>query len=69
MDQLIEAIKSNDFVKTKRIFNEAMKPIVASILEEQKIALAKSIMIEGESEKEEDDDEDQEDDEDDEDED
>lgn len=68
MDQLIEAIKSNDFVKTKRIFNEAMKPIVASVLEEQKIALAKSIMIEGES-KEEDDDEDQEDDEDDEDED
>ncbi|ADI96418.1 gp67 prohead core [Acinetobacter phage Ac42] len=68
MDQLIEAIKSNDFVKTKRIFNEAMKPIVASVLEEQKIALAKSIMIEGESKKE-DDDEDQEDDEDDEDED
>ena len=48
MEQLIQAIYSNDIVKFKRLFNEAMKPVVAKALEERKLEISRGIFVEGE---------------------
>lgn len=63
MDDLIQAIASKDIVKTKNFFNEAMKEKVSNIIEQRKVEIASSVMIEGE-EKPQDDDEDEDDEED-----
>lgn len=57
MDDLIQAIASKDIVKAKNFFNEAMKEKVANIIEQRKVEIASSVMIEGE-EKHQDEDED-----------
>ncbi|UNI74857.1 prohead core protein [Acinetobacter phage AB-Navy97] len=48
MDDIIKAIASNDLVKFKRCFNEAMAAKVGNVLAEEKLKIAKSVMIEGE---------------------
>lgn len=48
MSDLIEAVKSNDLVKFKRIFNESMKTAVGTLLEEEKQKIASSVVVEGE---------------------
>ncbi|EQA7786685.1 hypothetical protein ACX818_001270 [Acinetobacter baumannii] len=63
MDDLIKAIVSNDLVKFKKCFNEAMKEKVGTVLKEEKLKIAKSVMIEGEVPNEDDDQDDDEDDE------
>lgn len=65
MDDLIQAIATNDLVKVKKCFNEAMQTKMSQVVESRKIALAQSVMIEGEKEAMEDEDEDDSDDEDD----
>lgn len=61
MEDLIEAIKSNDLVAVRKVFETAIAPVVASLMEERKKFIAASVMIEGE-ESEEDDDDDKDDD-------
>ena len=48
MDDLIQAIKSNDLVAVRKVFESAMAPVVADLIEERKVEIARSIMIEGE---------------------
>lgn len=62
MDDLIKAISSNDVVKVSRIFAESMKEKINNVLVEEKIKIAQSIMVEGESTKDDDDDSDDHDD-------
>ena len=54
MDDLFEAIKSNDLVAVRKYFAENIGPVCGSLIEERKIEIARSIMIEGEEPKEED---------------
>ncbi|UHS65112.1 prohead core protein [Escherichia phage P896] len=62
MDDLFEAIKSNDLVAVRKYFAENIGPVCGSLIEERKIEIARSIMIEGEEPKEdEDEDEDKDD--------
>ena len=68
MDDLIQAIASKDIVKTKNFFNEAMKEKVSNIIEQRKVEIASSVMIEGEEKPQDDDEDEDEEDEDDEDE-
>ncbi|AHY25154.1 prohead [Pectobacterium bacteriophage PM2] len=56
MEDLIEAIKSNDLVATRKVFKELMSEQATSLIEERKIEIARSIMIEGEEVEDEDDD-------------
>ena len=66
MSELIQAIKDGDIVKIKGIFTEKMKEKVHSVIESQKIEIARSVVIEGEEQKDDDiDDEEDEDSEDD----
>lgn len=58
MDELVKAIQAKDLTKTQRLFDEAMKPLVAKIIEEQKVIIAKSVMSEGEKPDTDEDDED-----------
>lgn len=58
MDDLFEAIKSNDLVAVRKYFAENIGPVCGSLIEERKIEIARSIMIEGEEPKEEDEDKD-----------
>ena len=53
MDDLFEAIKSNDLVAVRKYFAENIGPVCGSLIEERKIEIARSIMIEGEEPKEE----------------
>lgn len=53
MDAFIEAIKSNDLIKAKKAFGSIMSERTVSEIEELRVALAKSIMIEGEEDSEE----------------
>lgn len=72
MEDFIQAINSNDLVKFKKCFAEAMKEKIDVVLNEHRLALASSILVAGEineSDEDEDEDEDTEDDTDDEDED
>ena len=48
MDDLIQAITSNDFVKAKQCFEESMKSKVDKVLENRKIEISKSVFVEGE---------------------
>lgn len=58
MDDLFEAIKSNDLVAVRKYFAENIGPVCGSLIEERKIEIARSIMIEGEEPKEDDEDKD-----------
>lgn len=54
MDDLFEAIKSNDLVAVRKYFAENIGPVCGSLIQERKIEIARSIMIEGEEPKEDD---------------
>lgn len=69
MEGLIEAIKSNDLVAARKLFAEAMAARTTDLIKEEKIAIARNFLIEGEEPEDEDEDEDEDSDEDDEDED
>lgn len=58
MEDLIEAIKSNDLVAVKKAFAPLIAEKTAGLVEARKIEIARSIMIEGE-EADEDEDEDE----------
>ncbi|QBO62601.1 putative prohead core protein [Escherichia phage vB_EcoM_G2285] len=75
MDDLIQAIKSNDLVATRKFFESAMAEKTVRLIEARKAEIASQFLIEGEEPEEEekaseddedDDDEDEYDDEDDE---
>lgn len=62
MEGLIEAIKSNDLVAARKFFAEAMAARTIDLIKEEKIAIARNFLIEGEEPDDEDDeDEDDED--------
>ncbi|EGI3119487.1 prohead core protein [Escherichia phage ADUt] len=63
MEGLIEAIKSNDLVAARKFFAEAMAARTIDLIKEEKIAIARNFLIEGE-EPDDEDDEDEDDDED-----
>ncbi|QCQ57148.1 prohead core protein [Escherichia phage vB_EcoM_Nami] len=58
MEGLIEAIKSNDLVAARKLFAEAMAARTIDLIKEEKIAIARNFLIEGEEPEDEDDDED-----------
>ncbi|UOX40546.1 prohead [Aeromonas phage GomatiRiver_11] len=62
MEKLMEAIASGDLVAAKRQFNAHMTMVVEALLSEERLAVARSIVIEGEETKKDDDDEDDEED-------
>ena len=59
MESLIEAIKSNDLVAARKLFAEAMAARTTDLIKEEKIAIARNFLIEGEEPDDEDDDEDE----------
>jgi guanine nucleotide-binding protein subunit alpha len=59
MEGLIEAIKSNDLVAARKLFAEAMAARTTDLIKEEKIAIARNFLIEGEEPEDEDDDEDE----------
>ncbi|ENR9336265.1 prohead core protein [Escherichia phage FL12] len=59
MEGLIEAIKSNDLVAARKLFAEAMAARTTDLIKEEKIAIARNFLIEGEEPDDEDDDEDE----------
>ena len=59
MEGLIEAIKSNDLVAARKLFAEAMAARTTELIKEEKIAIARNFLIEGEEPDDEDDDEDE----------
>ncbi|MFP9048208.1 hypothetical protein [Enterococcus faecalis] len=61
MEGLIEAIKSNDLVAARKLFAEAMAARTIDLIKEEKIAIARNFLIEGEGPEDEDEDEDDED--------
>lgn len=61
MEGLIEAIKSNDLVAACKLFAEAMAARTIDLIKEEKIAIARNFLIEGEEPEDEDEDEDDED--------
>lgn len=61
MEGLIEAIKSNDLVAARKFFAEAMAARTIDLIKEEKIAIARNFLIEGEEPDEDDEDEDDED--------
>ena len=61
MEGLIEAIKSNDLVAARKLFAEAMAARTTDLIKEEKIAIARNFLIEGEEPDDEDDDEDEDD--------
>ncbi|AYD82768.1 prohead core protein [Escherichia phage T2] len=69
MEGLIEAIKSNDLVAARKLFAEAMAARTIDLIKEEKIAIARNFLIEGEEPEDEDEDEDDDEDSDDKDED
>ena len=56
MEQLIEAIKSNDLVKAKKAFGAIMTERTLNLVESRKLDIAKSVLIEGEESEEDDED-------------
>lgn len=58
MEGLIEAIKSNDLVAARKLFAEAMAARTIDLIKEEKIAIARNFLIEGEEPEDEEDDED-----------
>ncbi|WRN92587.1 prohead [Shigella phage vb_GEC_SH_GT] len=65
MEGLIEAIKSNDLVAARKLFAEAMAARTIDLIKEEKIAIARNFLIEGEEPEDEDDDDEDSDDKDD----
>lgn len=61
MEGLIEAIKSNNLVAARKLFAEAMAARTIDLIKEEKIAIARNFLIEGEEPEDEDEDEDDED--------
>ncbi|QOI68351.1 prohead core protein [Escherichia phage VEc74] len=61
MEGLIEAIKSNDLVAARKLFAEAMAARTIDLIKEEKIAIARNFLIEGEEPEDEDEDDDDED--------
>ena len=61
MEGLIEAIKSNDLVAARKFFAEAMAARTIDLIKEEKIAIARNFLIEGEEPDDEDEDDDDED--------
>ncbi|QXV81987.1 prohead core protein [Escherichia phage KarlGJung] len=59
MEGLIESIKSNDLVAARKLFAEAMAARTTDLIKEEKIAIARNFLIEGEEPDDEDDDEDE----------
>lgn len=59
MEGLIEAIKSNDLVAARKLFAEAMAARTIDLIKEEKIAIARNFLIEGEEPEDEDDDDDE----------
>lgn len=55
MEGLIEAIKSNDLVAARKLFAEAMAARTTDLIKEEKIAIARNFLIEGEEPDDEDD--------------
>nr|CAK6624374.1 hypothetical protein AUBRB02_MBMBFPCN_00114 [Escherichia phage AUBRB02] len=55
MEGLIEAIKSNDLVAARKFFAEAMAARTIDLIKEEKIAIARNFLIEGEEPDDEDD--------------
>lgn len=68
MEKLIDAIKSGDLIEAKREFNAKMALVKESVYSEEKLSIARSVIVEGEEPKNKDDDEDEDEDEEDEDE-
>lgn len=62
MEGLIEAIKSNDLVAARKLFAEAMAARTIDLIKEEKIAIARNFLIEGEEPDDEDEDSDDKDD-------
>lgn len=58
MEGLIEAIKSNDLVAARKLFAEAMAARTIDLIKEEKIAIARNFLIEGEEPEDEDGDKD-----------
>lgn len=54
MEGLIEAIKSNDLVAARKFFAEAMAARTIDLIKEEKIAIARNFLIEGEEPEDED---------------
>lgn len=65
MEGLIEAIKSNDLVAARKLFAEAMAARTIDLIKEEKIAIARNFLIEGEEPEDEDDEDENSDDKDD----
>lgn len=65
MEGLIEAIKSNDLVAARKFFAEAMAARTIDLIKEEKIAIARNFLIEGEEPEDEDDEDEDSDDKDD----
>lgn len=59
MEDLIEAIKSNDLVKAKKAFGPIMAERAMSVMESRKLEIARSVIIEGEESEEDEDSEDE----------
>ncbi|UPW39477.1 hypothetical protein ESCO47_00241 [Escherichia phage vB_EcoM_ESCO47] len=59
MDDLIQAIKSNDLVAARKFFESAMAAKATSLVEARKVEIARQFMIEGEEPKDEDESEDE----------
>lgn len=59
MEGLIEAIKSNDLVAARKLFAEAMAARTTDLIKEEKIAIARNFLIEGEEPDDEDEDDDE----------
>ncbi|EPZ4756930.1 prohead core protein [Escherichia coli] len=53
MDDLIQAIKSNDLVATRKFFESAMAEKTVSLIEARKAEIASQFLIEGEEPEEE----------------
>ncbi|QBX32850.1 hypothetical protein Asfd1_224 [Aeromonas phage Asfd_1] len=68
MEKLMEAIQSGDLVAAKRQFNAHMTMVVEGLLTDERLAVARSIVIEGEEAKKDDEDDSDHDDDEDEDE-
>lgn len=64
MENLINAIKSGDLVEAKREFNAKMALVKESVYANEKVSIARSVIVEGEEPKDKDDGDEDEDDED-----
>ncbi|QPB12425.1 prohead core protein [Providencia phage PSTCR6] len=48
MEAFIDAVKNNDLIAAKKVIEEGMKARTLKLIEDEKIAIAKSIFVEGE---------------------